>query len=111
MMLAEEVEEYKIPTEEERKYGQENIEKINKKHDKMVKVIFSQKREVAAFLNQFLNLKEKIKAEQLQPCQTEFITWQYQGKQADIVYRLKEKPVYFLIEHQSTVNQKKSKTI
>ena len=60
MMLAEEVEEYKIPTEEERKYGQENIEKINKKHDKMVKVIFSQKREVAAFLNQFLNLKEKI---------------------------------------------------
>jgi len=106
MMLAEEGEEYKIPTEEERKYGQETLEKIDKKHDKMVKVIFSQKREVATFINQFINLEEKIKAEQLQSCQNEFITWQYKGKQVDIVYRLKEKPVYFLIEHQSTVNQK-----
>ncbi len=105
MILAEEGEEYKIPTKEEIKYGQKNIENVDKKHDKMLKVIFSKKKEVARFLNQFLKLEGKIEEEQLVQCSTEFITKQYKEKQADIVYRLKEKPVYFLIEHQSTVNQ------
>ena len=104
MVLAEEGEEYKIPTKEEKKYGKEKIEQVDKKHDKMLKVIFGRKKEVAEFLNQFLKLEEKIEEEDLLPCPTEFITSQYKGKQADIIYRLKEKPVYFLIEHQSTID-------
>ena len=104
MVLAEEGVEYKIPTEEEKKYGYEKIEQVDKKHDKMLKVIFSQKKEVAQFLNQFLKLEEKIQEENLLQCPTEFITRQYKEKQVDILYRLKDKEIYFLIEHQSTVD-------
>lgn len=97
---------YKIPDLEENQiYNQERIEEIDKKHDKMFRNILSRKKEMINFLNEFLALKEKIKPEQLTQCHTDFITKQYKEKHSDLIYKLKQKPVYFLVEHQSTIDR------
>lgn len=71
----------------------------HKEPAKMFRNVLSQKKEMVNFLNQFLNLKEKIKKEQIIPYHANFVT------QSDIIYRLKDKPIYFLVEHQSTMKQ------
>lgn len=97
---------YKIPDLEENQiYNQKRIEEIDKKHDKMFRNILSRKKEMINFLNEFLALKEKIKPEKLIQCHTDFITKQYKEKHSDMIYKLKDKPVYFLVEHQSTIDQ------
>ena len=108
-ILREDEEVYKIIAEREKaKYNQGKIEEVDKKHDKMFKVILSRKKEVTDFLNQFLDLKEVIKEEQIIQYPTEFITRQYKGKH---IYKLKNKSIYFLIEHQSTINKNMLETI
>ena len=86
-------------------FDERKIQEINKKHDKMFRNILNRKKEMVNFLNQFLNLKAIIQEEQIIQCHTDFITKQYENKQSDIIYKLKNKPVYFLVEHQSTIDQ------
>lgn len=106
MKLKEKDVVYKIPNIERHQiYNQKRIGEIDKKHDKMFRNILSRKREMVNFLNEFLELKEKIKPEQLIQCHTDFITKHYKEKHSDIIYKLKDKPVYFLVEHQSTIAQ------
>lgn len=40
----------------------------------------------------------------MQKCDTEYITKEKEKLESDILYKLKEKEIYFLIEHQSTVD-------
>ncbi len=82
----------------------EKLERIDKKHDKMLKVILGRKKEMLYFLSQFLRVKKSIREDEIEVCSTEFITWQYKNKYSDIIYKLKKEPIYFLIEHQSTVD-------
>ena len=86
-------------------YDNEEIQKIDKKHDKIIKKILSRKKEVAKFINEFLNIKQKITQEEIEQCNSDFITNQYLYRQSDIIYKIKNKPIYFLIEHQSTVDE------
>lgn len=105
MKLREKDVTYKISNLPENQiYSQKRIQEIDKKHDKMFRHILSRKKEMTNFLNEFLALKEKIKPEQLLQCNTNFITKQYKEKHSDLVYKLKHKPVYFLVEHQSTID-------
>ncbi len=96
---------YKIQSlTKEKIYQETEINKVNKIHDKMFRRVLSRKKEVVKFLNQFLNLKEKIEETQIIPYPTDFISRQYKNRQSDIIYKLKNKPIYFLIEHQSSVD-------
>lgn len=96
---------YQLTKTKEDFYNKERVREVDKKHDKMFRNVLSRKKEMANFLNQFLNLKEKIEKEQIIQCHTDFVTRQYQNRQSDIIYGLKNKPIYFLVEHQSTVKQ------
>ena len=86
-------------------YDEEKIRKVDNKHDKMFRNILSRKNEMVNFLNEFLNLKEKIEEQQIIQCYSDFITKQYKDRHSDIIYKLKNKAVYFLVEHQSTIDQ------
>lgn len=105
IVLKETEEKYKLEAKENQKYNKQKVEEIDKKHDKMFKTILSRKSEMANFLNDFLNLKEYIKEEQLEQCPTEFITKGYKNRYTDILYKLKQIPIYFLVEHQSSVDK------
>ena len=85
-------------------YGQLEI---NKYHDKIFKELFSNKKEVTIFLNKYLNLqgtKNEIKQDELEKCSTEFLTSDKKTLESDILFKIKDKERYVLIEHQSTVD-------
>lgn len=83
-----------------------NLNKTKKKysHDKLVKHILKDKRETAEFINQFLEPKEEVKEGELVRYTNSYITKKYKAKEADLVYKLKSREIFFLIEHQSTID-------
>ena len=90
--VAEEEEEYII-----------NTEKVHKRHDKLIKEILT-KEEVSKLLEKYLKLK--IEKEKLEEYTNKYITKNYEERESDIVYKIKGRNIYFLIEHQSKVDYK-----
>lgn len=93
MQLAEESAEYKLE-QAEKKYS----------HDKLIKNILQDTKEVAELINQFLEPREEVKKEELVRFTNSYITKKYKAKEADIVYKLKKQDIFFLIEHQSSID-------
>ena len=77
---------------------------LNKKHDKLFKEILSDKKEAVKFINHYLNLC--LVESDIEKYEKEFRTNGFYNIEADIVYKLKEKNVFILIEHQSSVDLK-----
>lgn len=89
--------------EESAKY---NLNQVEKKysHNKLIKSILQDRKEATQFINQFVKPREKIKEEGLIRYTNSYITKKYKSKEADLVYKLKNQDVFFLIEHQSTID-------
>ena len=79
---------------------QEN--RVNNEHDKVFRKILSDKIEVTKFLNE--QLKINLKPGDIEQYNTSYINTLMQNEEADVVYKLKGKNEFFLIEHQSKVN-------
>ena len=77
---------------------------INKKHDKLFKEILSDKREAIKFINYYLNLN--LVEDEIEKYEKEFRTGKFNNIEADVVYKIKDKNVFILIEHQSSVDLK-----
>jgi hypothetical protein len=93
LQLAEESAEYNL-NKTEKKYS----------YDKLLKNILKDENEVAELINQFLEPKEEVKAENLIRYTNSYITKKYKSKEEDLVYKLKNQEIFFLIEHQSTID-------
>lgn len=78
--------------------------KVRNEHDKIFKDLFSDKEETRKFINKYLKLKIPIEKNQLESYNSSYITAEYKSKEADIVYKMKDKNIFFLIEHQSTID-------
>lgn len=89
--------------EESAEYHLNNAEKTYS-HDKLLKNILQDKKEAEEFINQFIEPREEVKAENLIRYTNSYITKKYKSKEADLVYKLKNQEVFFLIEHQSTID-------
>lgn len=85
------------------KESEEQLEKsktkVDKKHDKMFKNILSKKEEAVKFINRKFNLN--IKVEEVEVYDKEFIKKGGRLLEADIIYKIKNKKIFFLIEHQT----------
>lgn len=99
LRVAEEGETYnlEVKTQEKNK---------DKKHDKLVKTILKNPEEMAKIINEFLEPSVEVKSENLVKYTNSYITQKYKSKEADIVYKLKNEEVFFLVEHQSTIDKK-----
>ena len=73
-----------------------------KKHDKIFKEIFQDKEELRRFLSRYIGVE--VESSNLEQCNTNFITPKYEYKNADIVYKEKNREVYYLIEQQTKVD-------
>lgn len=73
-------------------------------HDKIFKDILNDKEEARNFINKYLDLKIPIPKDKLELYNTSYVTSRYKTKEADIVYKMKDKNIFFLIEHQSTID-------
>ena len=84
---------------------------INQKHDKMFKEMLSDKKSTVDFINSFLHLnlaESDIEEDDIEKYEKEFRTSEFSNVEADVVYKIKNKNVFILIEHQSSVDYKMS---
>lgn len=95
-MEQKEIREYIIKKVKE--YEKDKSE-IDKKHDKVFKKILSNKNEAVILINRKFGLK--IKPEDIENCEKELISKGARVYEADIIYKYKDKKIYFLIEHQT----------
>ena len=79
---------------------------INNEHDKIFRKILSNKQEAANFINKSLKLKKIIKSEQLEKYNGSFVTEKLQNRESDIIYKIKGKKIFILIEHQTKIDYK-----
>ena len=85
--------------------------KVSKPHDKLFKIILGEKKQVIELLNRVLKPTKKLKEEDVERYSTERINYRFQGSEADIVYKMKNKEIFFLIEHQRTIDYNMPKRI
>lgn len=98
-ILKEDEEEYLLKNEISKKI-------INNEHDKIFRKILDIKAEAVDFINNSLNLKNKIAEEQIEKYTSSFITDDLKNEESDVIYKLKDKNIFFLIEHQTKVDYK-----
>ena len=77
---------------------------INKKHDKLFKELLSDKKEAVKFINHYLHLN--LLDNEIEKYEKEFRTEEFRNIEADVVYKVKNKNVFILIEHQSSLDLK-----
>ena len=109
--LKEESAEYILDTKDKEETKKKQKTKIQHKHDKMFRKILNNEKEVAKLVNQELDPEKEVKAEDLEKYETKFVSSRYEDKEADIVYKLKGKEVFFLIEHQTKVDKEMPRRI
>ena len=78
-------------------FDEEN--QIHNEHDKLYKKILERPEEMEYVIRKVTKIKRKL---DIIAMRNELITMDFRGKQADVLYKLKNKEVYFLVEHQST---------
>lgn len=72
--------------------------------DKLIKSILEDTKEVAELINQFVEAQNVVKKEELVRYNNNYITKKYKEKEANLIYKLKNEEIFFLIEHQSSVD-------
>ena len=93
--------------EEEIKYipklsNEKSNRKINNEHDKIFRTVLDKKTDVAKFISKFLNIK--IEKDELEKYNSSYINPKFKNREADVVYKIKDKNVFLLIEHQTKID-------
>jgi len=78
--------------------------KVSNEHDKIFRRILDEPKEAAKFINKTLKLKETITEGQLEKYNSSFVTIELKNQEADIIYKVKGKSIFFLIEHQTKID-------
>ena len=94
----EEIQELLVQEESQEYYYDKNNE-----HDKVFREVLSIKEEALSLINKAIKPKKEIK-EEIELYNSRFITNKYKEKESDIVYKIKNKNIFFIIEHQSTID-------
>lgn len=84
-----------------------DIKNINNAHDKTYRKILDDKEEAVELINKALKLdKEKNKLHYLdiEKYNSRFVTNDLKNSEADVIYKYKNRNIFFLIEHQSKID-------
>lgn len=97
-------EEYSL-NEEVAEYKYDN-KKINHIHDKTFRKILDDKKEFTIFINKIFNLEEKLEEKEIEKYNRKFVSIDYTNQESDIIYKLKNKEIFILVEHQTKIDKK-----
>ena len=75
---------------------------INQEHDKIFRTILDKKENAVLIINKAINAKIEIK--DIEKYKNSFVNKVFQNREADIVYKMKDKNIFFLIEHQTKID-------
>lgn len=85
--------------EDNRNYNIEN----KQKRISLIKKILEDKQEAVHLINKYLDIKEKINKEDIELFTSNYMNKKYKTKELPLIYRQKNKEVFFLIEHLDTI--------
>ena len=74
----------------------------NQKHDKIFKEILDNKKEGVKLLNKYLDLK--IEEKDIEKYTRKFVLPELENRESDVIYKMKNEQIFFLIEHQTKVD-------
>ena len=94
---------------QENSLAQEVEESVKQKHDKSIKDILVDEEEMSRFLEQFMEIE--VKSEDLEEQKNSYINKQFEKRKSDILYKIKNKEIYILVEHQSRVDKRMPRRI
>ena len=79
----------------------------NKGHDKLFKEALKNKTDFIEFIKYFINpkLANELTENNIELYDREFITTNFSEIESDIIYKIKNKSIYFIIEQQSTIDK------
>ena len=75
---------------------------INQENDKIFRTILDKKENAALIINKAIDAKIEIK--DIEKYKNSFVNKVFQNREADIVYKMKDKNIFFLIEHQTKID-------
>ena len=91
--------------DENEKYilNNKNIEIYNQhnRHDKIFRMLLNNKQEAVEFINENIDVGEKLTEDKIEKYETRYITKKYEDRETDIIYKIKNKEIFILIEHQT----------
>ena len=77
---------------------------VNNDHDKIFRKILDDKEEAIKFINKTLKLENKITKEKIEKYNSSFVSENLRNEELDIIYKIKGKNIFFLIEHQTKID-------
>jgi len=81
----------------------EEYQYINNSHDKIFRKILDKKEEAVSIINRILE-NDYITTEEIEKYNSSYISENLRNSEADIVYKVKNQDVFFLIEHQTKID-------
>lgn len=88
----------------ELKDNTEDYQYINNPHDKIFRKVLDNKKEAVQIINRVLREEDKITEKEIEKYTSNYISSDLKNSEADVVYKIKDKEVFFLIEHQTKVD-------
>ena len=85
--------------------------KIYQPYDKIFRKILSNETQVVELINNYFKLKWKITEKDFERYHCKFVNTQFQNRESDVIYKLRNTNIIFLIEHQSKIDYMMSKRI
>ena len=75
---------------------------VNHQHDKIFRTVLDRKSDALALINKALNTQ--LEVQDIEKYNSSFINKVFQNREADIVYKIKDRSIFILIEHQTKVD-------
>ncbi len=75
---------------------------VNHQHDKIFRTVLDRKSDAIALINKALNTQ--LEEKDIEKYNSSFINKVFQNREADIVYKIKDRSIFILIEHQTKVD-------
>ena len=96
---------------EEEEYIRGKVRKVNNPHDKIFRIYLDNREEVVKIINRKLELKKKLEKEEIEKYNSSFVNKRYENRESDVVYKKKDQKIFFLIEHQTSIDYSMPKRI
>lgn len=105
------IKEYKIYQKEFKKECELNdidkkyyLSEINNPHDKICRRALDRKKDAVKIINRVLSKDDRITESSIQKYNSSLISNELKNSESDVIYKLKNENVFFLIEHQTKID-------
>ncbi len=86
-------------------------QKIYQPHDKLFRKVLSNKQEVVKLLNKYFKFNVILAEKNIERYHCRFVNAQFENREVDVIYKIKNMNIFFLIEFQSTIDYRMAQRI